>query len=568
MTENGGAAAGESEPIPFVTGALEGGRVGLRLRSQTMSTRRKESTRPWWQTEVFYQIYPRSFADSNGDGVGDIKGVIERIDYLEWLGIGGIWFSPVMPSPNHDWGYDVANYCDVHPELGTLEDVDRLVGEADKRGMKIIFDIVPNHTSDQHEWFRDALTSRDARYRNYYVWADPEEDGGPPNNWLSVFGGSAWEWHEPTGQYYLHNFLDTQPDLDWWNDDVRNEFDRILRFWFDRGIAGFRIDVAHGLIKDKALRDNLLTTDDDHPRARALTQQQTYSANRPEVHEILKRWRKLSDAYDPQRILIGETFVYDLTKWAEFYGSGADELNLAFNFPFALGEFDVEQLKQVVRTSDEIIPPEAWPVWMASNHDIGRAMTRWCSDDPARGRVLMMLLLTLRGTPFVYYGEELGMPATALESDQLKDPVGIRPWADEGRDAARTPMQWSSERGAGFITGSAEPWLPFGDFEAVNVEAQRGDPDSFLEFTRSLIWLRRESSDLTDGAYVEGEGPAGVWVFKRGEKTVVALNMSDDIATVQGVEGTVRASTAPGRIDEHAPGRLDLQPWSGVVVAE
>ncbi|MGH2790540.1 MAG: alpha-amylase family glycosyl hydrolase [Actinomycetota bacterium] len=531
---------------------------------------RKEHALPWWQTEVLYQIYPRSFADSDGDGVGDINGIVERLDYLEWLGIGGIWLNPVMPSPNEDWGYDVGDYCDVHPDLGTLDDVDRLVKEADRRDMKVIFDIVPNHTSDQHEWFQDALTSRDARYRGYYVWADPKEDGGPPNNWLSVFGGPAWEWHEPTGQYYLHNFLDSQPDLDWWNEEVRDEFDRILRFWYDRGIAGFRIDVAHALIKDRALRDNLATTDDDHPHARTIEQQQTYSMNRPEVHDILRRWRKLSDAYDPQRILIGETFVYELNRWAEFYGSGTDELNLAFNFPFALGTFDVEELKQVVRTSDGIIPPEAWPVWMASNHDLGRAMSRWCKDDPERGRVLMMLLLTLRGTAFVYYGEELGMPATRLERDQLRDPVGIRPWAagGEGRDSGRTPMQWSPKPGAGFTKAKAEPWLPFGDIEAVNVEAQRDEPDSFLEFTRSLIRLRKESSDLTDGAYVEGEGQAGMWVFRRGEKTVVALNMSDDIVTVEGLEGTVRVSTAPGRIDEYAPGRLDLQPWSGVVVVE
>lgn len=532
-----------------------------------MSTGPKGKARPWWQTEVFYQIYPRSFADSGGDGVGDIAGVIERLDYLEWLGIGGIWFNPVMPSPNQDWGYDVADYCDVDPDLGTLEDVDRLIDEAGKRDIKIIFDIVPNHTSDQHEWFKDATTSRNARYRNYYVWADPTDDGGPPNNWLSVFGGPAWEWHEPTGQYYLHNFLTVQPDLDWWNEDVRNEFDRILRFWFDRGIAGFRIDVAHGLIKDEALRDNLLTTDDDHPHARARSQQPTYSMNRPEVHEIFKRWRKLGDAYDPRRILIGETFVYDLARWAEFYGSGADELNLAFNFPFALGRLDVDELKQVVRTSDEIIPPEAWPVWMASNHDIGRAMTRWCNDDLARARVVMMLLLTLRGTSFIYYGEELGMPSTPLESDQLKDPVGIRPWSDdEGRDACRTPMQWSAERGAGFTTADAEPWLPFGDPEKVNVQAQRGDPESFLEFTRSLIRFRSESSDLTEGAYVEGEGPPGTWVFTRGEATVVALNMSDHRVRVPGAKGTVRVSTDPDRVGEQVRGGLDLQPWSGVAI--
>ncbi|MGH2749482.1 MAG: alpha-amylase family glycosyl hydrolase [Actinomycetota bacterium] len=521
----------------------------------------------WWQTEVLYQVYPRSFVDSNGDGVGDIRGIISKLDYLEWLGIGGLWLNPVMDSPNADWGYDISDYKGVHPELGTMADVEELIAEAAARGIKIIFDIVPNHTSEQHPWFLDALTSRDAKYRHYFVWADPKQDGSAPNNWLSVFDGPAWEWHEPTGQFYLHNFTDGQPDLDWWNEDVRSEFDEILSFWFDKGVAGFRIDVAHALIKDKELRDNLESTSEDHPRQQRLQQQQNYSMNRPEVHEIFQRWRKLSDSYDPERILIGETFVYDLDRWAEFYGSGTDELNLCFNFPFALGKFDPEAMKQVVRVSEELLPPEAWPVWMASNHDVMRAMTRWCEGDEDRSRLLIMLLLTLRGTPFIYYGEEIGMPDLELEREQLRDPVGIKRWPDDkGRDPCRTPMQWTGEEGAGFSKPGVEPWLPYGDFKRTNVAAQRDQTNSHLNYTRHLIRARKDVPGLARGTYEEIESAVGTWVFRRGDATVVALNFTDEMLTIEGVEGTVRLTTAPGRIDEHAPGRIDLQPRQGLAI--
>ncbi len=304
--------------------------------------------RVWWRDGVLYQIYPRSFSDSNGDGVGDLRGIIERLDHLSWLGIDGLWINPVMPSPNMDWGYDVSDYKAVDPELGTLEDVDELVAEAHKRDIRILFDLVPNHTSDQHPWFRDAIGSRTARHRDFYVWADPKE-GGPPNNWLSVFGGeSAWELDEASGQYYLHNFLRHQPDLNWWNDEVREEFDDILRFWFDRGVAGFRIDVAHAMIKDRELRDNLPVDDETDERARRIGQEPVYNMNRPEAHEVIQRWRALSDRFDPPRILVGETFVLDLEKMVAFYGETNDELNLAFNFPFVFASLDGGALRKVV----------------------------------------------------------------------------------------------------------------------------------------------------------------------------------------------------------------------------
>src|SRR5215210_5709843 len=319
----------------------------------------KDVAASWWRDGVLYQIYPRSFADSDGDGVGDLRGVVERLDHLEWLGVAGIWLNPTMPSPNDDWGYDVSDFCAVHPELGTIEDLDALVAAAGERGIRVLLDLVPNHTSDRHEWFVDALSGRDARYRDYYVWADPRPDGGPPNNWQSNFGGSAWQLHEPTGQYYLNNFLPSQPDLNWWNDEVRDAFDEILRFWFARGIAGFRIDVAHSIVKDP----ELLRLD-----------------THPGVHDVLRRWRTLSDAEDPRRILLGETHVRQVELMAAFYGSGEDELHLAFNFPFVYADFDTK-LAEVVADTEALLPESAWPVWTGSNHDAGRFPTRWCEGD-------------------------------------------------------------------------------------------------------------------------------------------------------------------------------------------
>jgi alpha-glucosidase len=355
--------------------------------------------------------------------------------------------------------------------------------------------------------------------------------------------------------------------LNWWNEEVSDEFDRILRFWFDRGITGFRIDVAHALVKDRSLRDNDPTTADDHPHQRALGQRQNHSMNRPEVHEVFRRWRKLCDEYDPPRILIGETFVYDVAQWASYYGSGTDELNLAFNFPFALGDFDPERLKEVVRASEAAIPPEAWPVWMASNHDVGRAMSRWCDDDEAKARLLMMLLITLRGTPFVYYGEEIAMPHTPLTYEQLRDPVGLERWpADRGRDFCRTPMHWTSEPGAGFTAASAEPWLPLGDNRARNVEDQRADEASFLQFTRALIAVRSSTPDLQTGSYEQLDSPREAWAYRRGRSVTVVLNLSGAARTVDGIEGTVRVATdgsTGGRVD----GSIELDAWRGVVVA-
>jgi alpha-glucosidase len=525
--------------------------------------------RTWWRDGVLYQIYPRSFMDTNGDGVGDLRGITGRLDHLQWLGVDGIWLDPIMVSPNDDWGYDVADYVAVDPSLGTLADADTLIEEASKRGIRIIFDLVPNHTSDRHPWFVDAKTSRDARYRDWYVWADPKADGGFPNNWTMAFDPRrpAWTFDEASGQYYLNQFLPSQPDLNWWNEEVRDAFDAILRFWFDRGVAGFRIDVAHSVIKDRELRDNPSATKDDHWYVQMMGQRSVYNACRPEVHDVLRRWRKVAESYDPPRVLIGETYVLEPEAFASFYGAG-DELNLAFNFILLHSEFRAAQLREAVERAEELLPGHAWPVWTGGNHDNHRFATRWCKNDPARTRAALVMLLGLRGTPFLYYGDEIGMVDTHVPKDRILDPVGVFHGARMGRDDERTPMQWSPAAGAGFSEPGVEPWLPYGDFAAYNVTDQRHDPDSALSLTRDLIGLRDALPDLRDGSYRTLPGPNDdVWAWLRGGRTVVACNLSDDAVEVADVgPGTIRISTIRTRDDERVDGALGLAPWEAAIV--
>ncbi len=309
----------------------------------------------WWKTGVLYQIYPRSFADSNGDGTGDLPGIIDHLDHLQWLGVDGIWLSPITVSPNADWGYDVADYRAIQADLGTSADVDRLIAEAGRRGMRVLLDLVPNHTSEQHPWFVDSRSSPDARYRSWYVWADPKADGSPPNNWVSSFGGPAWTLDPTTGQYYLHNHLREQPDLNWWDDQVRQAFDDIITYWLDRGMAGFRIDVCSIIIKDALLRDNPPATDSDTFEEQLFGQRSVYNANRPEVHDVIRRWRKLADRY-PDRLLMGETPVNQLDTLAEYYGSGEDELHLAFNFPFISAPLEADAMRAIVEGTERALP--------------------------------------------------------------------------------------------------------------------------------------------------------------------------------------------------------------------
>ena len=463
---------------------------------------------PWWQKAVLYQVYVRSFADSDGDGVGDLRGVIDNLDYFSWLGVDGLWLSPITVSPDKDWGYDVADYRAVQPVFGTLGDLDELVAKARDRDMRIVLDLVPNHTSDRHPWFQDARTSREARYRNWYVWADPRPDGSPPNNWRSAFlGGSAWQPAPETGQMYLHSFLPEQVDLDWWNEDVRREFDEIMRFWLDRGVAGFRLDVAHAIVKDRALRD--IPDDDD----------KGVLVDIDETYAVLRRWRALVDTYEEERILLGETWVMDLERLAGFYGTGRDQLHLAFNFPYTFAPLEAPALRDVVERTHAAYPRDAWPVWMLSNHDVPRFATRTCDGDERKIRCALLALLTLRGTAVLYQGDEIGLEQAVVPPDRIRD--------IDDRDGCRTPLPWTREG------GWHEPWLPLGDTTR-NVADQREDPDSILGFVRATIAARRANVDLQSGTYEPLDAPDGVWAFRRGANTVVALNLSDDPAEFEG----------------------------------
>ena len=520
--------------------------------------------RAWWHDGVVYQIYVRSFADTDGDGIGDLRGVIDRLDHLRWLGVDGIWLSPIHPSPNRDWGYDVADYLDVHPELGDLATMDRLVAEAGARDIRILLDLVPNHTSDRHAWFADSRSSRQAAHRDWYVWADPGPDGSAPNNWLSVFGGPAWELDPATGQCYLHNFLPGQPDLNWWNREVRDAFDDIMRFWFDRGIAGFRIDVANGLIKDAEMRDNPSPTDDDPPEVRRRGQRFVHNMNRPEVHDVYRRWRTLAEASG--RVLVGETWLFDPVVLATYYGNDLDELHLCFNFAFMFADLEAATLRAIVEATEASFPAGAQPAWTASNHDVGRFPSRWCAGDPARIGCALMTLLTLRGTPFLYYGDEIGMVEVPIEGEDVRDEPGLIGDAQVVRDPGRTPMQWADEPGAGFTRAGIEPWLPMGDSALANVADQRSEPTSHLHLCRDLITLRRETPDLRGGTYTSLPSPDGVWAWRRGEGIVVAVNLSGADATIPTGRATIAIGTDRSRDGDAVKGDLSLGPWEGAVL--
>ncbi len=512
----------------------------------------------WWQGAVLYQLYVRSWLDTDGDGYGDLAGIIARLDYLCWLGVDGIWLSPTMPSPDEDWGYDVSGYRGVHPDLGSLEDLGRLIAEAGARGLKVLLDLVPNHTSTAHPWFVDAAGSRDARHRGYYVWADPAPGGGPPNNWVDATGRPAWTWHGPTGQYYLHLFLDSQADLNWHEPAVHAEFEQIVRYWFDRGVAGFRIDVANGLYKDAKLRDNPPAAAPDRLGAR-FGQQMKYSANRPETHAVFRDWRQIAEGYRPPRLLLGETWVGDLGSLAGFYGHD-DELQLAFNFPFVFARFTAQDLSRVVGATLARLPAGACPAWTASNHDVGRFPTRWCGGDERKVRLALLVLATLPGTTVLYYGDEIGMTDVAVPPALRRDKMSREGDGWEGsRDRARTPMQWDGSPSAGFTADGVTPWLPCGDAAARNVAGQRRDPRSVLRFCRALLDLRRAEFAGTVARYEMLPAPEGQWAYRVGGLTVVA-NFSGWPAALPCPAGEVLLSTA-----ERPSPRAPLGAWEGVI---
>ena len=537
-------------------------------------------TAEWWRSAVFYEIYVRSFQDSNGDGVGDLPGIIERLDYLNdgtprSLGVDALWLTPINPSPMFDFGYDVSDYRDVDPLFGSLADLDRLVAAAHRRNIRIVLDLVPNHSSHLHPWFQASRRARTDAQRDWYIWRDPGPDGAPPNNWVSSFGGPAWTLDTTTGQYYLHSFLAEQPDLNYRNPAVVRAMEDVIRFWLDRGIDGFRVDVIHKMIKDAALRDNPRPApDEEHPIRHYGSQVHVYDEDQPEIHEIIRSWRRILNGYG-ERAMVGEVYLFDPPRVAAYYGNGHDELPLAFNFSFMWSPWDAAAFRAQVDAIESVLPAGAQPTYVLSSHDAPRYRTRF--DDPlwgeARARVAAMLLLTLRGTPFLYYGEEIGMGDVLIPADRICDPVGKR-FPAVGRDPERTPMQWSGAPGAGFTT-AADSWLPIGpDYATVNVARQADDRRSHLSFYRRLIWYRKQAVALTSGAYRPLDGPPDTFVFLRehaDQRLLIALNFAGEprrIALPQFPAGRIEVSTDPDRQPEPtAPMGFELLPTEGVIVA-
>ncbi len=503
--------------------------------------------RGWWQDGIIYQVYPRSFQDSNGDGVGDLSGVLRRLDYLASLGVEAIWLSPIFPSPMKDFGYDVADYTNIHPLFGTLDDFHALLAAVHARGMKLILDLVPNHTSDQHAWFRASRSSRDNPKRDWYIWRDPKPgpDGSPqpPNNWLSFFGGPAWTFDEATGQFYLHQFLPEQPELNYRNPAVLDAMLGEMRTWLERGVDGFRVDVIWLMIKDEALRDNPPNPlwqpgmDPHH------SQHQQYTADQPEVHEIVRAMRRLLDEYGHtgrERVLIGEIYLPN-DRLMTYYGTvdaahpdpaHGDECHLPFNFQLIDAPWDAATVRRMVDQYEADLPPHGWPNWVLGNHDKRRLATR---VGDAQARVATLLLLTLRGTPTCYYGDEIGMRNVPIPPERIQDtPALARPELAEilGRDPVRTPMQWDASPNAGFCPPGVLPWLPLADdFARHNVEAQTNDPTSLLSLFRAVTALRRRTPALAAGAYRSLDSHADLFVYTRtleDEAVLVALNFGRD----------------------------------------
>jgi alpha-glucosidase len=529
-------------------------------------------TAHWWQRGVIYQIYPRSFMDADGDGVGDLEGIRSRLDYLTWLGIDAIWISPIYPSPMTDFGYDISDYCAVDARFGTLATFDALVAEAHRLGIKVVLDYVPNHTSDQHPWFEEARRSRQSPRRDYYLWRDPGPGGQPPNNWLSEFGGPAWQWEPETGQFYYHAYLKTQPDLNWRHPEVRAAMLNVLRFWLERGVDGFRVDTIHHLIKDQRYRDN---PPNPHyrpgdPPHRALLR--LYTTDRPEVHAMIAEMRQVLDGY-PDRVLIGEAYL-PIERLAAYYGTDLSGLHLPFNFQLITARWQAAVLSELAQRYEASLPPGAWPNWVLGNHDRSRIASR---VGPRQARVAAMLLLTLRGTPTLYYGDELGMRDVPIPPAQVQDPWERNvPGLGLGRDPERTPMQWSPAPNAGFSTG--RPWLPLAaDFAAVNVETESADPSSMLVFYRALLSLRRRHPALSLGAYVPLELPGDVFGYlRRGPdgRLAILLNLSDApqqvdlasdrLAQLRGAK--LLLSTHGGRPGEALSTAVTLDADEGIVV--
>jgi alpha-glucosidase len=514
----------------------------------------------WWQRGTVYQIYPRSYSDSNADGTGDLNGILGRLDYLADLGVDAIWISPIFPSPMADFGYDVSDYTNVDPLFGSLEDLDRLIHAAHQRSMKVLLDYVPNHTSDQHPWFVESRQSRGSEKRDWYIWRDPKPDGSPPSNWLSVFGGSAWELDAATGQSYYHAYLKQQPDLNWRNSAVRTAMLEVLRFWFERGIDGFRIDALRQLIKDDQLRDNPADQTWSPGRSPYGSLVPLYTTDRPEMEEIISAFRNVADVY-PERVLIGELYL-SIERLMRYYGVSGRGLHLPFNFHLIETPWQAQAVGALVETYEAALPAGAWPNWVLGNHDRPRIASRVGAD---QARVAAMLVLTLRGTPTLYQGDELGMQDVPIPAAAVRDPVERNlPGLGLGRDPERTPMQWDATPNAGFTAPTARPWLPLAtDYATMNVAVQRKDPKSMLSLHRRLIALRRSTPALSVGSYRQVHVDEDVLMYARDGLTV-ALNFAHVQRELPGPASGMRVLLSTYLDDAAAPS--SLRPDEGVIL--
>ncbi len=530
----------------------------------------KSSPSPWWKTGVIYQIYPRSFYDSNDDGIGDIKGITLKLDYLSWLGIDALWLSPVNVSPMYDFGYDISDYYDIDQCYGSFDDFTELVDKAHAHGIKIIMDLVINHTSHLHKWFVESRSSKDNRRRAWYIW-HPGKNGKAPNNWRSAFGGSAWEFDSHTGEYYLHSFLKEQPDLNWRNSEMRKSIFKMMRHWLDMGVDGFRLDVVNWFVKDDRLRSNPFTIKPLDP------EKHKYDRNRPEVHDYIRELRSVVDEYDA-RMTVGEVFTLppgnpELS--ASFLGNGTDELHLAFDFSIMYRFWSARSFYKCIKKWSAAIPEKGWQCNVLSNHDQPRSRSRFLggTDSEKRARVAAVFLLTIKGTPFLYYGEELGMKNTRLARSEIVDPLGRRYWpVYRGRDCSRTPMLWSAKQHAGFT--HARPWLPVdSSYKTLNVRALTGDRYSMLNLYRNLIHLRKKHRSLGEGEFIpEVHGFKNVLAYFRvhgDEKFFIVLNFSGKEKHINaGNTGQWRVmlSTHRTRYEHFTSLKITLAPYEATVI--
>lgn len=529
----------------------------------------KQGNFKWWQKEIIYQIYPRSFNDSNGDGVGDVNGIIQKLDYLEDLRVKGVWICPIYPSPMVDFGYDITDYKNIDPMFGTMEDFDRLVSEIHKRNMKLILDYVPNHTSEEHPWFQESRQSRENPKRDWYIWRDPAPDGGPPNNWLSAFGGSGWEFDEQTGQCYYHAYLKEQPDLNWRNPEVQKAMLDVIRFWLNKGVDGLRVDAVWHVIKDDQFRNDPINPNYDSEKMTPYYRLKAkYSADRPEVHDVIKMMREVVDEYE-NRVLIGEIYlpVEELMAYHELDNMGA---HLPFNFQLIDLKWNARNMESVVNEYEELLPPDSWPNWVLGNHDRPRIASR---VGEKQARVAAVLLLTLRGTPTMYYGDELGMRGSPLPAEKVKDPFEKNvPGQGFGRDPVRTPMQWNDSENAGFTNGT--PWLPLMDnFREVNVARELEDPQSMLNLYRTLINLRSNEPALRTGTYHPLPNEGNLFSFGRSgpeKEFMIILNMNGQKEIYSPAkrdwEGVVQLSTHRDREGEKVSSEVTLKADQGLVI--